>query len=78
MVITGPKGKPIVDADLAKLYPEIVVECTYVPGSGEKVFKSGDITELNNKAAGPVAQIADLAVELSGMGREAIDDAKNE
>lgn len=77
-VIPGPKGRPIVDVDLAKLYPEIVVECTYIPDSGEKVFKSGDITELNNKAAGPVAQIADLAVELSGMGREAIDDAKNE
>lgn len=76
-IIPGTKGRQIVDVDLAKLYPEIVVESTYVPGTGELVFKSGDIGELNSKAAGPIAQIADLAVELSGMGQEAIDDAKN-
>jgi len=61
--------------NLEEVLPDLVIECTFDPESGEKVFNPNDRDALMAKSAAAVEQIATVAMRLSGMGEEAVDSA---
>lgn len=60
-------------ADIRKLYPEMIIACSYDPQTGEKVFAADDAAFLNGLDAGILDKIAKPALKLSGMN----DDSKD-
>src|SRR5882724_2995348 len=57
--------------DFEKLYPALLVACSYDPETGEAVFVEADVEWLNDKASGPVERLAQAGMRLSGLSREA-------
>lgn len=62
---------------IEKFYPAILIACCYDPKSGEKVFGADDLDMLADKSAGPVERLAKLALSVSGMSDEAVDEGKD-
>ena len=62
-------------ADVRKLYPEMIIACSYDPETGEKVFADDDAAFLNGLDAGVLDKIAKPAMELSGMNEKSKDAA---
>lgn len=60
-------------ADIRKLYPEMIIACSYDPETGEKVFSEDDAAFLNGLDAGTTDIVAKPALRLSGMN----DDSKD-
>ena len=62
------------------LLPDMVIACTFDPGTGAQVFSPGDRDAILAKSAGAVSLISDAAMRLSGMldssdGVSAVDAA---
>lgn len=60
-----------------RLYPEVVIACTFNPEDGSKVFEATDRDVLNTKAASATERIAKAAMRLSGIDEKASERAKN-
>ena len=60
---------------LEDILPDLVILCTFDPESGERVFLDGDREALLAKSAAAIEQIATVAMELSGMNDDAVDEA---
>lgn len=60
---------------LEELLPDLVIQCTFDPETGEQVFLPGDRDALMSKSAAAIEQIAGVAMRLSGMETEAVDEA---
>lgn len=59
------------DLALAQINAELVVNCTFDPDDGSKVFEESDIPMLLTKHGGAVARLANKASTLSGLDAEA-------
>lgn len=57
-------------------YPEIAIECTFSPETGERVFDKADVRALGNSPGGPLQQIGDAAIRLSGMAKTDLETAE--
>src|SRR5690606_8056060 len=66
------------EIDLEKLYPILLIETTYDPESGERIFNPADRDALNAKNSGALERIAKVAMRLSGIEPGAEDAAKND
>ena len=53
------------------MYPSLVINSTYDPETGEKVFQDGDVANLNAKSGIALEQVAGVAMRLSGMDKKA-------
>lgn len=53
--------------DMEKLYPILLIETTYDPDSGERIFSPADRDALNAKNSGALERIAKVAMQLSGI-----------
>jgi len=60
---------------LEEVLPDLVIASCYDPETGERVFLESDRDALMAKSAAPIEQIATVAMRLSGMDEEAVDDA---
>jgi hypothetical protein len=60
---------------LEEVLPDLVIHCTFDPASGERVFQAGDRDALMAKSAAAIELIATVALSLSGMGEQAVDEA---
>jgi hypothetical protein len=60
---------------LEEVLPDLVILCTFDPETGEKVFADNDRDALMAKSAAPIEQIATVAMRLSGMDEDAVDEA---
>lgn len=70
----GEDGK----ADLQKIYPDLVITCSHDPETNEKIFEPTDRDALNEKSGSALEKIAQVAVRISGLSKEAGDTvAKN-
>ena len=58
-----------------KMMPELVVQCCFVPETGEQVFDSKDKELVMGKSGAALDRIVNIAMRLSGFGDKAIDDA---
>jgi len=61
--------------NLSQALPDLVIQCTYDPETGERVFLESDREALMAKSAAPIEQIANVAMDLSGMSEGAVDAA---
>ena len=61
--------------NMEDVLPDLVVHCTFDPETGEQVFQPSDRNALLAKSAAAIEQIASVALRLSGMSDEAVDEA---
>ena len=66
------KGKP----DLEKVYPDLLIYTIYDPESGELVFSESDRGELMKKNGAIIERLARVAMRLSGIGEQAVEEAE--
>lgn len=66
------KGRP----QFERIYPEVIIACTYDPDTGTKVFEQTDRDVIDSKSARATERIAKVALQLSGI-EEPEDEAKN-
>lgn len=59
--------------DFTKIYPDVVIACTYDPETGERVFDYDDRPNLMAKSGLAIDRIAVVGLRLSGFTREAVD-----
>jgi hypothetical protein len=59
------------EIDWEALYPELVIASTFDPDTGERVFSPDDGDWLNEKNAGALEHIGQVAMRLSGLDRRA-------
>jgi hypothetical protein len=60
--------------NLNEVLPDLVILCTFDPDTGEQVFNEGDRDALMAKSAAAVETIASIAMKLSGMTEDAVDE----
>lgn len=58
-----------------EVLPDVVILCTFDPETGERVFSENDREALLSKAAGAIEMLATVALGLSGMDDNAMDEA---
>ena len=61
--------------DMERMYPEMVILCSFDPESGERIFTEDDVDALLSKSAGPLELLATAAMRVSGMTGNAVDAA---
>lgn len=61
--------------DFQRIYPELVIACTYDPESREPVFTADDEEFVMGKSGQALDRIAEAAIRLSGMDAKAVDVA---
>jgi hypothetical protein len=61
--------------NMAKVYPDVVVACCHDPKTGEAIFSAADKDAILGKASAAVEKIAEVGLRLSGIGKEADDEA---
>ena len=60
---------------LEEVLPDLVINCTYDPETGERVFQPTDRDALMAKSSAAIEQIATVDMRLSVMNDEAVDKA---
>lgn len=63
--------------NLGKAYPLMVIECTYDPETGERVFGPDDFDVVAEKSGGALELIATTAARLSGLDGDAVGRSKS-
>ena len=61
--------------NMSKVYPDVVVSCSYDPETDEPVFTDADKEALMNKSSAAIEKIADVGLRLSGIGKDQQDAA---
>jgi len=61
--------------DIERFYPAILAASCFDPETGERVFDSNDVEKLNEKSAKVIDRLTNIAVRVSGMSPEAVDEA---
>lgn len=61
--------------DLEKMYPELVIACCYDIETGERIFSPADREAINTKSGMALEKVASVAVRLSGMGPNALENS---
>lgn len=61
--------------NMAAVYPDVVVSCTFDPVTDEPIFTSGDKDALMGKSAAAIETIAGVGLRLSGIGQTEEDAA---
>jgi hypothetical protein len=61
--------------DLKVMYPELVVACSFDPETKEPIFTEEDKADLLSKSSAALEKVAEVALELSGMGSDVQDAA---
>jgi hypothetical protein len=61
--------------NLEEVLPDLVIHCTFDPETNEQVFRPTDRDALLAKSAAAIEQIATVAMRLSGMDEDAVDEA---
>lgn len=64
--------------DLARAYPLIVIECTFDPTTGERLFSQEDFDAVGDKSGEALEAIAEVAMRLSGLDAAAVERSKSE
>jgi hypothetical protein len=67
MVTVEKGGVESLQRDDTKLSALLIIEATYDPATGERVFEDADIDPVMGKSAGALDQVAAVAMRLNGM-----------
>lgn len=63
------------EADISRVYPEVIIGCSFDPETGEPLFTSEDRDLLMSKNAAALDRVAAIASQLSGFAEKSIDKA---
>lgn len=63
---TGQDG----NLDYEAMYPSLLIACVHDPVTGEKLFMPEDAGALNAKSGAALERLAQVALRLSGMGKD--------
>jgi hypothetical protein len=63
--------------DFEKSTAQVLVACCFDPDTKEKIFTPLDVNEINKKSSAALDKISKKALELSGLGKEGSEEAKN-
>lgn len=82
--LTGKKRAQLMTAamdskgqmDFEKLYPDLVIASTYDPKTHVSVFEKTDRDMLNEKNGGALEKISKVALRLSGLEPDSVDNAE--
>ncbi len=66
------------DLILSVLMPRLIVATCFDPATGEKLFNEEDVDWINEQNAGVIESVASVGIRLSGLGAEALNDAKKD
>lgn len=58
-----------------RLYPDLVILCSFDPTTGLKAFEESDRDMLLDRHAGAIELVAGAAMAISGMSDKAVEDA---
>lgn len=61
--------------NMSRVYPDVVVACSFDPETNEPVFTDADKEALMSKSSAAIEKIADVGLRLSGIGKEQQDAA---
>lgn len=59
-------------------YVRLVIAAAYDPETNEPVFDEGDIDWLGKKSSKALERITEVAARLAGLGKEALEQAKQD
>lgn len=62
------------ELDFEKLYPLLILSCSFDPETGEKVFTEKDLDALNAKSGAALESVGQVCARLSGMDKKDADD----
>lgn len=62
----------------SSMYADMVLQSAYDPDLGVLLFEESDRDALMGKSAAALDRIAEVAMRLSGMDKEAVDEAKRQ
>jgi len=68
----GDDGKP----DFARTYPTLIIQTTFDPETGDRVFEDADRDALNEKSAAATERIAKAALRVSGLAEDSVEAGK--
>lgn len=61
--------------NMAIVYPDVVVACTFDPATDEPVFTNADKDAILAKSSAAVERLANVGLRLSGIGKDEQDEA---
>lgn len=61
--------------DLSKIYPDVIIGCTYDPETGDFIFVPSDREMLMTKSGAALDKVAAVAMRLSGFTADSVDKA---
>lgn len=70
--VTDKDGK----LDQTKLGPFMIIESCFDTETGEMIFEKEDAEWIMDKASGPVEKLMAEVMNISGFGRDAVEDAE--
>ena len=59
-----------------KLTPHMIIASCFDPETGERVFSDEDSEWLMDKSSGPIEKIMSIAMKMSGLTKDAFEDAE--
>jgi len=60
----------------SKFQSGLLIACLHDPETGEKLFSESDAEWLMGKSSGAIEKLASVAMRLSGLTKEAMEDAE--
>jgi hypothetical protein len=66
------------NVDLEAFYPQLIIATSFDPDTDEKLFDPADKDVLNTKSGAALQVLADVALRLSGIGANALEEAKED
>ena len=61
--------------DMMKIYPDLIIQTTFDPETGEQVFTADDRDALMGKNGSILDRLAEVATAISGFSEKAVDEA---
>ncbi len=65
-----------VKENFENMWPDLVIACTFDPETGQSAFGKADRDALKSVSAAALDRIATVALRLSGMNQDAIEQAE--
>lgn len=74
--LVGEQGD-VDSIDIAKVYPELVINTVFDPDSGEQFFSEDDISWLQQQPAGIIEYLGNAGLEISGLLSTSVESGKD-
>ncbi len=74
--MTAEQRLSLVGLKDAEFQYNIIMLCVLDPKTGQAIFKKEDLPQLALKASKPINDLTNIALDLSGLGEDALEEAE--